>query len=492
MVSIHRKSFESRLVVTLALTGAMLAACSKNDSGNNGPPVPAPAPTATAVPTVTTNTPSGVPSGQQLGDAPPGANSGTGANGASGANGSSGANAGSGGNATGHGNVNHQPPPTVGSNNNGNGGGGQNALPPPPSVAIPGTNQNSPPADGSTQGPVPGEIVLDPTGLKPDQIYQSSAQLGEPAVGSQAAFNTPSPVFYTGAGVDDLRDQLTAIALQETNSRQLALNKKFAKEIGMATVEVDWNVRSMKFSVDLGLQGQRANLNFTGQLDNRLHVSGGSLGDKGVTFEAMCMDQNGGCHNVHVRLKRKVAGGTAVAHVITRLSNAYLYIEGNAAGVSHNHEYDNFMNLLLNTVSNRGGPDSVQALAFYTSEVIFGESDFAILMRLGVQEPASPVGNPQMMGLIGPLVKPEGAIDENLIIANPPTEITRIGRHNFLLSNEIANTIREIHLVRDDGRGNLQFDITVRKASANASEDTIRLTVARWQTLTRDPILGAK
>jgi len=39
-------------------------------------------------------------------------------------------------------------------------------------------------------------------------------------------------------------------------------------------------------------------------------------------------------------------------------------------------------------------------------------------------------------------------------------------------------------LVRNDGRGNLQLDLTVRAATINAREDRIRLTIARIHTPT--------
>jgi len=71
------------------------------------------------------------------------------------------------------------------------------------------------------------------------------------------------------------------------------------------------------------------------------------------------------------------------------------------------------------------------------------------------------------------------------LIPGPPTIATVVGGRTFLLPTEIANTIRDVRVVRNDGRGNLQFYITVRKSTAGSSEDTIRLTVARLQEATR-------
>ena len=334
----------------------------------------------------------------------------------------------------------------------------------------------------------PAEVIMDPTGMTPDQIFSSSQTQGAAPLGTRASVIKGEPLFYSGASQDFLHEQLREQADSEHNKAQLARNQKFAHEIGLATFEVNWSTREAKLSVNVTAEGKTKNLNYVGALDNELKISGHDA-SRGLSYEAICMDLSGGCHTTHVRLKQRVSGGTAVANVIVRLSNAYLYVDGNPPGASRNAEYDNLINLFLNSANAPGSPGSIQALGFYTSETIYGSSSFAILMRLGVQDPNKAAGDAQVMGLMGPLVKHSKSMDESVHIDNPPMEPTIVGKRTFMLSSVIVNTIREVRMMRNDGRGNLQFNITVRKNNQASSEDTIRLTVARLQTESRSPIL---
>jgi len=334
--------------------------------------------------------------------------------------------------------------------------------------------------------PIDGVVVMDPTGMTPDEIFDSSARQGHAFRGLKATTGGHGvELYYSGAGQDFLHEQLLA-KMNSESALQKDRDRKFAREIGMTTFEFDENKREGKVSLNLTVDGKKTNLNFTGKLDNKMRLRAGNLKKgNGIAVEATCMDVGGGCHTTLIRVLKKVGGGTAMAQVVARLTNAYLYIDGNAPGVSQNPEYDNLMNLLLNTVTNPNGPDSVQALGFYTAETIGGQSNFAVLMRLGIQDANKPRGDGQVLGMMGALVKPAQSTNENFLIPGPPTIATVVGGRTFLLPTEIANTIRDVRVVRNDGRGNLQFYITVRKSTAGSSEDTIRLTVARLQEATR-------
>jgi len=107
---------------------------------------------------------------------------------------------------------------------------------------------------------------------------------------------------------------------------------------------------------------------------------------------------------------------------------------------------------------------------------------FTIIMRLGVADPSNPQTE-QRLGFTGPLVKPADSTELNM----PVNLLFTTGDKT---AQRVANTIREARLIRNDGHGNLQFDIVVRKDSERGSEDRIRLTVARIHQPVRSLILN--
>lgn len=342
--------------------------------------------------------------------------------------------------------------------------------------------------EGDSKSPAVGEdeIVMDPTGLTPEQIFDASAKQGQPLPGRDGGTSGSQQLYFSGAGQDFLHEQLQAMV--ETRGDK---DNDLIRRLGMATFEVDWQSRKAKISISLRMvNGKKQTLDFRGSLDNKLTVKAGDLSQKPfVAVEAACMDLQGGCNTVHLRIRKKHGNSEQVAHVIARQTSAYLYTDGNPPGASQNPEYDNLMNVFLNTVYSPGGPGSVQAVSFITSEVIGGASEFAVLMRVGVKDRLNPTTYGQLVGWSGPLVKPKDSFDLNIPVSVAPATFTTQDGFRVKIESEMERTLRETRLVRNDGRGNLQLEVIVRKGSAQASEDTIHLTVARKHVPTRDPIL---
>lgn len=327
--------------------------------------------------------------------------------------------------------------------------------------------------------PVPSVAVLDPTGMLPDQIYAYSDKQGPAGttngVRSGLASRDGTPLYYSGAGQDNLPSLLKRVLESEKNPARKQRNKEFAKRVSAAAFEVtDWYSRTAQASVTLQRDGKTIRYKFQNRFDNRLRMRAGDLKRSPfVEIETACMNVDGDCQTVHMIVRDASKGETVTAHVIVRRSTVALHIEGNGYGRAGNPEYDRFLKVLLNTVRAPKGLDNIQDIAFTTSEVIGGQSQFTVAMDAVFYN-----GTRQVIAWTGPLVKPKDSSFLNVEAYVIPYAMTVQGRA-VDSPNLIINSFRETRLVRNDGRGNIQLEVTIRKATPRGSEDTVRLTFAR-------------
>lgn len=334
------------------------------------------------------------------------------------------------------------------------------------------------------------EILMDPVGYSADEIFASSERVGEVQPGLEASVKSDPVLFYSGSSFDMLREQISDIVNTENDPEQTRRNREFAAKIGLVTFEVDWAKRATKISLIVREHsGKSIEIpDSFGKLDSKLHVKGAF--NKDVKYEAVCMDYRGlGCWTTHVKLTLRTDRGPAYAHVLARKTPGYIYADESVHNSkSKNSEFDFFFGLFRKSEQRPGASGTVKKLTFYTSEVINGVSEFAIFMRLGVSDPLGKQASGQLIGWRGPLVKPLSGSKLNLPVSTP-VEVTG-GEHTSENGPaRVANMIRETRLIRNDGRGNLQFDVTIRKTSEETAEDTLRLTVARRHRPVRELIL---
>lgn len=345
-------------------------------------------------------------------------------------------------------------------------------------------------------------VYYDRNGATPDQIFarkdaidRNGAFIGE-LVRSDIVSSTGESIYYSGAGKDNLREQLYTLVNERAGRQHPVIragDKELAQTIQLASFNIDWASRraelQMKFE-RMGSYGKVTIQNFTlqGPLDNLARFKVGSL-DRApfVQAEVACMDISGGCQTVHIRAQDSSTGNIRTAHMIARHTNATLYIEGNAPGVSKNAEYDRLMSVLLNTVSNPRGQNVVEKLTLTTSETIGGASNFTATMKMRLQDAYGRTGG-DTFEVTGPLAKPRGNDNPNVavnvspaltVIGNEIVPTTAIGTQG-----RIVDVVRDSRLVKNDGRGNIQLDLTVRTATVEAQEDRIRLTISRIHTPT--------
>lgn len=345
-------------------------------------------------------------------------------------------------------------------------------------------------------------VYYDPNGLTPDQIFakkaavdQAGAFLGE-AVRSDINAGNGQPLFYTGAGEDNLRDHLYTLVNQRAamlDEVTRAGDKRLAQTIQLSDFKVDWSRRSAELNFSLerfGSQGRlvKSHVKVEGSIDNLNRFEVGSLHRKPfIKALVACMDISGGCKTVHIRVQDASSGTVETAHMIARRTNATLFIRGNAPGVSRNAEYDRLMGILLNTVNAPSGQNVVEQLTLTTSETIGGASNFSARMKMRLQDVYGRTGG-DTFEVTGPLAKPRDSDDVNVAVNVTPTltvingqlvPTTAIGTEG-----RIVDVVRDARLIRNDGRGNLEIELNIRSAAIGALEDRILLTVARIHTPT--------
>jgi hypothetical protein len=332
-------------------------------------------------------------------------------------------------------------------------------------------------------------IHYDPSGLNPSTIFASSARQGSAAVGlpSEIRDGEGQPLFYSGSGQDSLHQMLRQMVTSEQISdAQRAADAEFAKGLSVRTLEVD--VAAKRAVVQLGItrQGQlRTTAPFeVTLLDNFTFEAGALNTNSSLRITGRCMDIDSGCRTVLLKVQDGSASLVRVAYIIWRDTRAALTMEGPAQGLARNEEYDRFYQILKNTKDYPNHLNTVSDLRLSTYEVIGGESRFKVKMTLWIADRGSN-SYKETLNWTGPLVKPIDNDRMNIDMQALETQIAADGPPVAMNSPLIKDTIRGLRLVRNDGRGNLQISVTIRRHVAIAREETLTLTVARIHTPVR-------
>ncbi len=349
-------------------------------------------------------------------------------------------------------------------------------------------------------------VYYDPSGLTPDQIFnrKSAVDLAGAFVGERVRSDiisaTGEPLFYTGSSQDNLREYLYTLVNERAGQQHEIIregDKKLAQTIQLSHFKVDWDSRraELYFKLErLGSQGQvvMSRVTLKGPLDNLARFQVGSLKRAPyLAAEVACMDISGGCQTVHIRVQDASTGNIQTAHLIARQTAASLVFAGNAPGVSKNAEYDRLVSILVNTEKQPAGENVVEKLTLTTSETIGGASNFSVNMKIRLMDQYGRTGG-DTVEVTGPLAKPRGNNNPNIGLNVQPALTVINGEivttDSIGTQGRIVDTIREARLLKNDGRGNLQVELTVRNAVGEsvegAKEDRILLTVARKHTPT--------
>ncbi len=334
------------------------------------------------------------------------------------------------------------------------------------------------------RGKAPRDVVVyyDPSGLTPEQLFEASQKLGAPSLDVQSDIRgaDAQPLFYTGASVDQLREQLRvrkAAEEAQASPEQREANRELAREIGVAGFDVDWNRR--RASLRFHLKGQNGPIEMQGRVDQNIGFRVGRAEVwPHIEAEAQCVDLSGGCRNVVVKVREAMQGGLVrTAYIIARQTKAVLTFEGRSPQASGRGGADRWMRMAIHSEQGSGDERMIQA-SLATSETIDGASSFGLSMRV------RRAGSDEVIGVTGPLLAPRGSMDLNIGLNISPT-VTTIDGRVVQIEGRLVDTLREVRLVRNDSRGNLQLIIIPQGADAAVAAEVVRVTVARQQVPTR-------
>lgn len=337
-------------------------------------------------------------------------------------------------------------------------------------------------------------IPYDPRGLTPDEIYTSSDQR-PPAdmsnVPSDLSTDEGEKLFFSGAGMDDLREQLHAAVEATLDEEVKQINAQFAAGVTMSTFEVNEVSGRVRATVTLKRGGKPQQFIFAGTLNNKgIFRSGDVKVAPFVALDMACMDRGAGCQTAHIRIRDGHRNQVRTAHIIARQSSSDIHIDAPGFGVARNPEYDRLLGLLVDTINNPNGSNKVDRISFVTSETINGPSMFWITTHFVLSNRYSWTGSSsQMISFMGPLVKPENSsILEQKVEVVP--SVTTIDGLPVRVNGLLSDTVQTVRLIRNDGRGNLKFAITVRQSHAKGSEETFHLLFARKHKPVRQLVLS--
>jgi hypothetical protein len=310
-------------------------------------------------------------------------------------------------------------------------------------------------------------ITYDPTGMTPSQIFEASEKQGPATVGiisNLKSEGTAEPLYVSGSGQDDLLQDLERVVDTQTKPSRVKRDEDFAKRVSNGRFEVtNWSTREVV--LDLMIKGETGSpvYRFTGTLDNKLLFRGGDLRrGQNISVEAACMDMGGGCGTVYVKVQDGKGGIVRTAHMLIRQTAATLFTHADGFGLAQNEEFDTLLQTLVRTDEHAGDLDALNHLILRTSETINGQANFKV--EMGIRSNSD---TQEWLNIGGPLVK----LADDINLSTPAQVLSS--------SSPSARTIRSVSLIKNDGRGNLTLAVTVRKASAQADEDTMELTVAR-------------
>jgi hypothetical protein len=345
-------------------------------------------------------------------------------------------------------------------------------------------------------------VYYNQNGLTPDQIFAKKAGINAagPFVGERVRSDIVSAngdaLYYTGGGQDTLREHLYVLVNEnaaEVDAATRAGDKELAQTIQLSGFRVDWPSRRAELNFKLeriGSQGvpTMTRIHMEGPVDALTRFQVGSLKHHPyIQAEVACMDISGGCHTVHIKVRNSSSGRIQTAHMIARHTSATLYVDGNPQGQSKNAEYDRLLTLFTNTAAQPSGENVVDQLTMTTSETIGGASNFTVTMKMRLMDIYGRTGG-DTIELSGPLAKPRGNDNPNVaVLVSPALTVINgeiVPTEAIGTQGRLVDTVREGRLVRNDGRGNLQLDMTVRAAAIDAKEDRIRLTISRIHTPT--------
>lgn len=342
--------------------------------------------------------------------------------------------------------------------------------------------------DRSTQpGKLPPPPVFDVTPVKnedynrlpPDYRYNDESNVERGLSKKLTGAVTDDGLFYTSTSTDDIHAFIRA------------RNEKVRWEYKQANLAAAASVQSAKIATD-SLSGDAiVTLQIKEGRDVYTYIVAGSMntedsyatplrtvrnsagqrttGTLPLSGTLKCLDLDGGCENIFVRLVYGHQGSSAIINVIFRNSMADLHFD--LVESSGNPEY-NALSAFFNNSKNRiRSYERIQTVNMRSWEVVNGRSGVSAFIK-GY--------NSELLGFAGPLLAPEAGTGVNIGMARLAKD--RDESLDLIDLNQVklnyANAIGDVRMVANNGLGQVKLVLKMRRRG-NFAQDRFALTFMR-------------
>lgn len=289
---------------------------------------------------------------------------------------------------------------------------------------------------------------------------------------------TPEGLVYTSSATDELLDFLRA-RNQRVGQESRRLNEQAAASVVFAKLSVDSLSGDGIVTLKVQEGGEVRVYNLVGSAAsgpaNTLRkVSAGNgtrtSGSRALEGTLKCVDFDGQCDNVFVRLKIGSSPNSAIINVVFRSSRADLHysMPGQRSG---SPEYETLRRFILNSINQNNSENRLEEARMSSWEVVNGRAGVTLTIRARNQE---------LLGFAAPLLAPEAGTGVNIRVARLAKDqeesldlvSTRATKLNY------ANWIADARLVANNGLGQVRLALKMRRVG-RYSQDQFAVTFMR-------------
>lgn len=339
----------------------------------------------------------------------------------------------------------------------------------------PSTRPNPPPPVVETE-PVPSTPQEVPREyVQNDANNVQSDEYGKRYTGGVAA----DGLLYTSSSTDELLNFLRA-RNNTVGERYRRMNIEAAASVTFAKMSVDSLSGDGIVTLKLKEYGKDVVYNLAGSSAsgpaNPLRLVRAGNGEKTTGSRLMegtwkCVDFDGGCENVFVRLKIGGGDDSAIINVVFRNSKMDLWfsLPGEPSG---NPEYLRLHELAINTIKkNINSANRLKVATMNSWEVVNGRSGVTLYMK---------AHNNELLAFAGPLLAPEAGTGVNIVLSrlaqDKEDSLDLIETNSTSLRYQ--NFIADARLVANNGLGQVRVKFKVRKR-VDFAQDQFAITFMR-------------
>jgi hypothetical protein len=288
-------------------------------------------------------------------------------------------------------------------------------------------------------------------------------------------------LLYTSSSTDELLNYLRA-----RNERVSGETRRANERAAASVVSAKMSVDSLSGDAIVTLKVQEFNgvatYNVAGSSEagqaNPLRLVRAGNGEKTTGTRALegtwkCVDFDGGCENVFVRLKIGTSPDSAIINVVFRTSTTDLWFSLPAVeNQSSNREFLLLKELAINTIQkNRKSENRLRSATMKSWEVVNGRSGVTLTMK---------AYNGELLAFAGPLLAPEAGTGVNIRLARLAAEqedsldLITVGSNKLNYQNYLGDA----RLVANNGLGQVRIALKMRKR-VNYPQDQFAITFMR-------------